>query len=192
MVVRFVAVALVAFTAFGSPANAASSPRFRDCNVAGAARLEEPQFSDRWIEVQGLADELEAAFRASPARRDYFGMAFYNERERVHVYVRNHSHDAAIRHCARQLGINKYVAIIRHRWSKGQLLGAIKKTIRAVPHLYDAGLFEGSYGAADRFYIDVYREATAEQTRQIRRAAKATGVAFKLKRLDTSKPTIEY
>lgn len=174
-----------------TPAAAAAERRFQDCRRSQATPAllrDEPVFADRWVEVQGLADEIEVAFRASPARRDYLGMAFDNDRERVRVYVRNHRHDAAVRHCARQLGINKYVAIVKHRWSKGQLLGAINKTIDAVPELYDAGLFEGSYGAADRFNLEVYQEATDEQTEQIRQAAKATGVAFKLERLTVSKP----
>lgn len=145
----------------------------------------------RWIQIQGVAGQLEDVMRASRARKDFMRMEYDNHDRKVRFYVRNHAHNDAIRYCARQMGINAYVSIGIHRWTDRQLLRALIETEEAVRPLYDAGLFEGDYGNGDYFGIDVYAPATDAQYREIKAAAKATKVPFRIRRHAEPMPVVE-
>lgn len=145
----------------------------------------------RWLDVQSVAIQIHDVMRASAARNDYMNMAFHNHRKRVEIDVRNHSHDAAIRYCARQAGINKYVDIKIHRFASRDFFHALRHIEDKLSDYYTASLFECSYGAADYYNIDVYAPATNAQYRRIKHAAQAEHVAFHIKRHTTTRPQLD-
>lgn len=143
-----------------------------------------------WLRTQELVvGRLEPRIKAA-VPSDYADVGFDPDHFTVIVAMRNHSHDAAIRGCARRMQLFGAVRIVVHRWNVEEVDAANAKFAGRVGR---AGLdrvvdsyLEGA--TEDGYRVTVFGGASGRDIERIRKYVEQVGVAARIERVHGDRP----